>query len=160
MCVRIAGEIRFAYNVGSMLGTSPAHSASEIARYLIWRAAQEQPDDPDYLTPLKLQKLLYYVQGWHLVETGSPAFCEEIRAWREGPAVRQVYQEYRHLGKNPIVDAPAAPPELAERLYRAFVVEVRGQGIHVETGRFQAQMAVSLTNDGPVTLLIDSRKGF
>jgi D-tyrosyl-tRNA(Tyr) deacylase len=54
----------------------------------------------------------------------------------------------------------AAPPELAERLYRAFVAEVKGQGIAVETGRFQAQMAVSLVNDGPVTLLIDSRKGF
>jgi D-tyrosyl-tRNA(Tyr) deacylase len=52
----------------------------------------------------------------------------------------------------------AAPPELAERLYRAFVAEVKGQGIEVQTGRFQAQMAVSLTNDGPVTLLIDSRK--
>jgi D-tyrosyl-tRNA(Tyr) deacylase len=54
----------------------------------------------------------------------------------------------------------AAPPELAERLYRAFVAEVRGQGIEVQTGRFQAQMAVSLVNDGPVTLLIDSRKAF
>ena len=54
----------------------------------------------------------------------------------------------------------AAPPELAERLYRAFVAEVRGQGIPVETGRFQAQMEVSLVNDGPVTLLVDSRKGF
>ena len=54
----------------------------------------------------------------------------------------------------------AAPPELAERLYRAFVAEVKGQGIEVQTGRFQSQMAVSLVNDGPVTLLIDSRKAF
>jgi D-tyrosyl-tRNA(Tyr) deacylase len=40
------------------------------------------------------------------------------------------------------------------------VAEVRGQGIAVETGRFQAHMDVSLVNDGPVTLLIDSRKTF
>jgi D-aminoacyl-tRNA deacylase len=54
----------------------------------------------------------------------------------------------------------AARPEVAEPLYRAFVAEVRGQGISVETGKFQAEMQVSLVNEGPVTLLIDSRKQF
>ena len=54
----------------------------------------------------------------------------------------------------------AARPELAEELYRAFCAEVRGQGIEVQTGRFQTHMDVELVNDGPVTLLIDSRKQF
>lgn len=54
----------------------------------------------------------------------------------------------------------AARPELADELYRAFCAEVRGQGIKVQTGRFQTHMDVELVNDGPVTLLIDSRKGF
>lgn len=54
----------------------------------------------------------------------------------------------------------AARPEVAEPLYTSFVAEVRGQGIPVETGRFQAEMQVSLVNDGPVTLLVDSRKQF
>ncbi len=54
----------------------------------------------------------------------------------------------------------AASPELAYRLYQEFIAEVRGQGIIVETGRFQADMQVSLVNAGPVTLLIDSRKLF
>ena len=54
----------------------------------------------------------------------------------------------------------AAAPELAEELYRSFVAEVRGQGIEVQTGRFQKQMDVELINDGPVTLLLDSRKQF
>lgn len=54
----------------------------------------------------------------------------------------------------------AAPPEKADALYRQVVAEVRGQGISVETGKFQAQMEVALVNDGPVTLLIDSRKAF
>lgn len=54
----------------------------------------------------------------------------------------------------------AARPELADELYRAFCAEVRGQGIEVETGRFQTHMDVELVNDGPVTLLIDSRKQF
>ncbi|MFT5324122.1 MAG: D-tyrosyl-tRNA(Tyr) deacylase [Planctomycetaceae bacterium] len=54
----------------------------------------------------------------------------------------------------------AARPEKAELLYETFVAEVRGQGIIVETGRFQTHMDVSLVNDGPVTLLLDSRKAF
>ena len=62
-------------------------------------------------------------------------------------------------GRRPSFIAAAAP-ELANRLYQEFIAEVRGQGIPVETGRFQAEMQVSLVNDGPVTLLIDSRKLF
>ena len=54
----------------------------------------------------------------------------------------------------------AARPELADSLYQSFVAEVRGRGITVETGTFQAQMDVELVNDGPVTLLLDSRKTF
>ena len=54
----------------------------------------------------------------------------------------------------------AARPDKADELYRAFCAEVRGQGIEVETGRFQEHMDVELINDGPVTLLVDSRKEF
>jgi len=50
----------------------------------------------------------------------------------------------------------AAPPALAERLYNCFVGRVRQEGIVVETGQFRAMMAVSLVNDGPVTLILDS----
>ena len=54
----------------------------------------------------------------------------------------------------------AARPEMANRLYEGFVAEVRGQGVPVETGRFQQHMDVALVNDGPVTLLLDSGKLF
>jgi D-aminoacyl-tRNA deacylase len=54
----------------------------------------------------------------------------------------------------------AAPPEEAQRLYRLFVDAASAQGIRVETGRFREHMDVSLTNDGPVTLMLDSRKAF
>lgn len=50
----------------------------------------------------------------------------------------------------------AAPPEQAERLYTEFVARVRGAGIDVATGRFREHMLVSLVNDGPVTLWIDT----
>ncbi|MBI1311210.1 D-tyrosyl-tRNA(Tyr) deacylase [bacterium] len=54
----------------------------------------------------------------------------------------------------------AARPEKANQLYESFCAEVRGQGIRVETGRFQMHMDVALVNDGPVTLLLDSRRQF
>jgi D-tyrosyl-tRNA(Tyr) deacylase len=51
----------------------------------------------------------------------------------------------------------AAPPEEARRLYERFVAELTRAGVPVETGVFQAMMEVELINDGPVTLLLDSR---
>ncbi|MCA9082625.1 MAG: D-tyrosyl-tRNA(Tyr) deacylase [Planctomycetaceae bacterium] len=54
----------------------------------------------------------------------------------------------------------AARPELAESLYRSFVAELRGLGVPTETGTFQADMLVDLVNDGPVTMLLDSKKTF
>jgi D-tyrosyl-tRNA(Tyr) deacylase len=51
----------------------------------------------------------------------------------------------------------AAPPEKAERLYDYFIYQVKLKGISVATGQFQAMMAVSLVNDGPVTLILESK---
>lgn len=62
-------------------------------------------------------------------------------------------------GRRPSFVAAAAP-EKADSLYQSFVAELRGLGLTVETGQFQAQMDVRLTNDGPVTLMLDSRKAF
>jgi D-tyrosyl-tRNA(Tyr) deacylase len=58
-------------------------------------------------------------------------------------------------GRRPSFTAAAAP-ELAERMYEAFVERARRAGVTVQTGRFREHMLVSLTNDGPVTLWIDS----
>ena len=54
----------------------------------------------------------------------------------------------------------AAPPEEGKRLYEEYVKALRALGVRVETGVFQARMAVELTNDGPVTILLDSEKLF
>jgi D-aminoacyl-tRNA deacylase len=54
----------------------------------------------------------------------------------------------------------AAPPELAERLYEFFLGDLKKKGLPVASGRFQAMMEVSLTNDGPVTILLDTEKMF
>ena len=58
-------------------------------------------------------------------------------------------------GRRPSFTA-AAEPELAARLYEHFVRQTATRGIPVQTGRFQALMAVSLVNDGPVTLIIEN----
>jgi D-tyrosyl-tRNA(Tyr) deacylase len=54
----------------------------------------------------------------------------------------------------------AAPPERAEVLYRAFAEALRASGLDVKEGVFQAHMQVELVNDGPVTILLDSKKEF
>ncbi|MGV2333735.1 MAG UNVERIFIED_CONTAM: D-aminoacyl-tRNA deacylase [Planctomycetaceae bacterium] len=54
----------------------------------------------------------------------------------------------------------AARPEVAVPLYQAVAAELRGAGLQVETGKFQAHMDVRLLNDGPVTLLLDSTQLF
>jgi len=62
-------------------------------------------------------------------------------------------------GRRPGFDGAAAP-EAARHEYDALGARLRAMGVHVETGVFQAHMAVSLVNDGPVTILLDSRKTF
>ena len=62
-------------------------------------------------------------------------------------------------GRRPSFDA-AAPPELAEKLYADLAAALTGLGLRVATGRFRQMMEVGLINDGPVTLLLDSKKVF
>ncbi|HEX7780278.1 MAG TPA: D-aminoacyl-tRNA deacylase [Vicinamibacterales bacterium] len=62
-------------------------------------------------------------------------------------------------GRRPGFDAAAAP-EVAKAAYEDLVVRLRDAGLRVETGVFQAHMLVDLVNDGPVTILLDSRRLF
>jgi len=62
-------------------------------------------------------------------------------------------------GRRPGFDR-AAPPEAANQLYEIFVAELRARSVQVETGVFQAHMTVELSNEGPVTILLDSEKTF
>jgi D-tyrosyl-tRNA(Tyr) deacylase len=62
-------------------------------------------------------------------------------------------------GKRPSFDA-AASPDHARQLYEFFVQRIQAAGLRCETGRFQEMMQVELVNQGPVTILLDSRKVF
>lgn len=54
----------------------------------------------------------------------------------------------------------AASPDIAQKFYQLFIAELEKRNLSVATGKFQAKMKVSLTNDGPITILIDSEKVF
>lgn len=69
-----------------------------------------------------------------------------------------LYGDCRKGRRPSFVDA--ARPETANALYQTVATELRSLGLSVETGTFQAHMEVRLLNDGPVTLLLDSRKAF
>lgn len=62
-------------------------------------------------------------------------------------------------GRRPAFDA-AERPDLAEAVYEDVVRRLRQTGASVETGRFRAHMVIDVVNDGPVTILLDSRRGF
>jgi uncharacterized phage-associated protein len=61
-----------------------------------------QPEIGDTMTNLKMQKLLYYAQGFHLALYDTPLFSEKIKAWQYGPVVEEIYEEYDEYGQNPI----------------------------------------------------------
>jgi uncharacterized phage-associated protein len=80
--------------------------ATQIAEYVIWYSHEH--GDP--ISNLKLQKLLYYIQGWHLALKGHAIFAEEIQAWVHGPVVPPVYRAYKAWSWQPIgVDCPTKP---------------------------------------------------
>lgn len=56
------------------------------------------------MTNARINKLLYFAQGWHLAKTGEPLFNEKIEAWDYGPVIHSVYSEFKRYGKNIITE--------------------------------------------------------
>jgi len=89
----------------------------DLASYFLCRAAETG----ELLTNLKLQKLVYYAQAWHLAVTGKPLFKEDFQAWVHGPVCPDLYHEYRYCRWQPIVltslpEEPTFAPESEEVL--------------------------------------------
>ena len=81
------------------------YSAAVIAT---WFTAWAEAEDAE-VTNLKLQKLLYFAQGHHLAEFGTPLFDEPVQAWSHGPVVRTVYRHLKHFGSDDVVLADDDP---------------------------------------------------
>jgi len=97
-------------------------TAQEVAEYFLSLC-----DADDSITNLKLQKLLYYAQGFNLVLNDEPLFSEKIKAWQYGPVVEEVYHRFKSFGPNGIdteltVDIDKFTPEQREVLNEVYSV--------------------------------------
>lgn len=80
------------------------YSALEIAKWFLAENKVRMIDgDAEYITHLKLQKLLYYAQGCYYATKDVLLFKENILAWEHGPVVNEVYQVYKEYKSNPII---------------------------------------------------------
>ena len=88
--------------------------AIDVANYFL---AKNVGTDDDGISNLKLQKLVYYAQGFHMAITGTPLFGESIQAWAHGPVVPALYHEFKNNGSNLI------PPPVGFNAEENFTVE-------------------------------------
>ena len=76
-----------------------AYPVAQIANQLLIYSAN---NGGELMTNMKLQKMLYYQQGFHLAYFGTPLFDEDIEAWMYGPVVPSMYEKYKSYGRNGI----------------------------------------------------------
>lgn len=79
------------------------YTAKNIAEWFLNKnRIQMNFEDSEYITNLKLQKLLYYAQGYFLAKKDTPLFNEDFLAWEHGPVIRKIYDEYKTNGSSGI----------------------------------------------------------
>ena len=87
------------------------HSASDVAKWFLQRNyLQMEAEDAEYISNLKLQKLLYYAQGIYCAITGERLFDDNLVAWEHGPVVIDVYRKYAQNGAKGIEYDKNCPP--------------------------------------------------
>ena len=113
------------------------YSVLDIAKYIIHYCKKHGY----FISNLKLQKILYYVQAQFLVELGRPCFYEDIEAWDFGPVVPEAYHEYKYFGSSNIIDDP--PEEIyvstSERMLLDEIIE--------ECNKYSASQLVEFTHN-------------
>lgn len=77
----------------------PPYDPLAVANYFIRKGTE---DNKYLITPMKLQKLIYFAHGWHLGIIGSPLIDELCEAWDYGPVIQSVYHEFKKYGNKPI----------------------------------------------------------
>jgi len=104
--------------------------------------ALSEPEVGDAITNLKIQKLLYYAQGFHLAMFGSPFFDDEIVNWEHGPVIESLYYEYRHLGANPL----PVPPLIDGSMFSEEQINLIAE-VNEVYGQFSAWKLRNLTHE-------------
>ena len=124
-------------------------SALDVARYFLCRLDREAGDT---ISPLKLQKLVYYAQAWSLVFRKQPLFDQDIEAWVHGPVVREVWNEYQDYKYRDIPE----PTDFGEINFAEDEIEVLEE-VWSAYGEFSARHLEELTHSEKPW--IEARKG-
>ncbi len=117
------------------------YNALDIARYFITLAS---PEEEDLITNLKLQKLLYYAQGFYLALYDKPLFGEQIEAWQYGPVVPAVYHIYKQYKSNPLPQ----PDDFDIDKYDTDTQELLDE-VYEVYGQYTAPMLMRFTHQEP-----------
>lgn len=96
------------------------YSASQIANYFSFKSQS----DEELPSNLKLQKLVYYAQGLHIVCYGHPLYKEKIKAWKYGPVVPDLYHAYKRYGASGVPPEDNFSPESIDLDTREFLNEI------------------------------------
>jgi uncharacterized phage-associated protein len=115
--------------------------ARDVADYFLTRVDEEAGDS---LSNLKLQKLVYYAQGFHLANYRRPLFQEPIEAWEHGPVVPQLYHAFKQHGATPIL----RPASFNLRIFSPRIVELLDEVSSV-FGQFSAWKLRNMTHAEP-----------
>lgn len=83
----------------------------DVNKVADWFLCRVDRDAGEAITHLKLQKLLYFAQAWHLANKGERLFDADFQAWAHGPVTRSIYDRFTGQGWSSL-DAPAKPPKL------------------------------------------------
>lgn len=105
------------------------------------------------ISPMKIQKLVYFAHGWHLAISGEPLITELVQAWKFGPVIQSLYREFKEFGNDPISrharevrlingEIEAYAPQLENELPNAVVQRVWNQ-----YGKFTAIQLSNLTHE-------------
>lgn len=116
-------------------------SVLDVARYFL---VTQDEDAGESITNLKLQKLCYYAQGFHLAIFDTPLFPEPIEAWQHGPVVEVLWRAYRDYGSGPI----PKPEDVDISLYDNDTVELLDE-VNVVYGQYSAWKLRNLTHEEP-----------
>lgn len=117
-----------------------AYNVMDIANVLL-RCA-ENSEGGDLMSNMKLQKMLYYQQGFHLAMFGTPLFDDEIEAWMYGPVVPSVYETYKEYGRKGIPSDKAKEFSFSEKKEAALFEEV-----YKVYGKFSAIGLMNMTHN-------------
>jgi len=119
----------------------PTVSVSDVAKYFLTLGDEEVGDS---ISNLKLQKLVYYAQGFHLAINNEPLFADTIEAWAHGPVVPSLYHDYKDSGSLSIPVPTDFDINKLSRVVRELLDEV-----YKVYGQFSAWKLRNMTHEEP-----------